>query len=122
MEEDEKPSADFAQALAEFDREQGATGRTDPTIGDKVRARIVSIGDEQCFVDFGGRSEGVLETRALRNDDGSLRYVVGDSLDLFVIHVQDRHRPRSRPDPSAARRRSAKRIATACRWSARSPR
>lgn len=104
-EDDEKPSTDFAQALAEFDREQGASSRTDPTVGDKVRARIVSIGDEQCFVDFGGRSEGVLETRALRNEDGSLRYVVGDSLDLFVIHVQDQITlaPSLKADPSVAK-------------------
>ncbi|MBK8229318.1 MAG: S1 RNA-binding domain-containing protein [Candidatus Eisenbacteria bacterium] len=87
--DEEKPSTDFAQALAAFEREQGPAHATDPVVGQKVRGRIVSLGEEQSFIDFGGRCEGVLESRALRDEDGGWKFAAGDMLDLYVIHVQD---------------------------------
>jgi hypothetical protein len=41
-------------------------------VGDKVRGRVISVGAEHLLVDYGGRSEGIAETRGYRNDDGTL--------------------------------------------------
>ena len=52
-------SADFAKMVEESD--VGAHSR-DVGVGDKVSGVIVRIGPELSFVDFGGRSEGVIKT------------------------------------------------------------
>ena len=57
--------------------------------GAKVRGKLVAIGDEHGMVDFGGRSEGVIETRHLKDEAGNPKHAVGDELDLFVLDAGD---------------------------------
>jgi small subunit ribosomal protein S1 len=91
-EPDESPSSDFARALEEFERgrpkAQAAAARN-VAPGTKVHGRIVAAGDDWLTIDFGGRSEGVAKTQPFRNDDGTLRVAVGDSLDMFVVESGD---------------------------------
>ncbi len=88
--DEEGPSAEFAAALQSFNREAPrAEPAREVTPGARVHGRIVSIGDEHLVVDFGGRSEGVAETRAFRNEDGSLRVEVGQEIDLYVTEAGD---------------------------------
>ena len=89
---DETPSEDFAKALQAYESgPQSAAAASDATrdlsVGDKVRGRVISIGDAHLLVDYGGRSEGIAEVRAWRNDDGTLRVSVGDELELFVVEA-----------------------------------
>ncbi len=106
---DEKPSEDFAQALAAYEAgARPAAAAADATrelaVGDKVRGRVISIGADVLLVDYGGRSEGAVETRAYRNEDGTLRVAVGDELDLFVVSAGEPVTLASsiRTDPRAA--------------------
>lgn len=106
---DEKPSEDFAQALAAYETEaRPAAAATDATrelaVGDKVRGRVISIGHDVLLVDYGGRSEGAVETRAYRNEDGTMRVAVGDDLELFVTSAGEPVTLASsmRTDPRAA--------------------
>lgn len=91
--EEESPSPEFAAALQSFEREApraaqaGAAREAEP--GTKVRGKIVSIGEEHLIVDFGGRSEGVAETRSFRNEDGTLRVATGEEIELFVLEAGD---------------------------------
>jgi len=89
----DQPSAEFAAALEAFERGSNTAparrATADLPPGTKVRGTVVSIGDEHALVDFGGRSEGVAETRHFRADDGSLRIAPGDALDLFVVEAGD---------------------------------
>jgi small subunit ribosomal protein S1 len=85
------PSDEFRRALEAYERRTRAAAAKgiDVTAGSKVRGTIVSIGDEQTLVDFGGRSEGVIETRHLRDESGTLRHAVGDALELWVVRADD---------------------------------
>ena len=53
--------------------------------GDKVSGVLAQIGAESSFVDFGGRSEGVIKTAELRDSEGQLGFSVGDPLEAFVV-------------------------------------
>lgn len=87
------PSA-FAEALAQFERgERGAAAAREAAgevaVGTRVHGRVVAIGDTHALVDFGGRSEGALDMRPFREDDGTPRIAVGDALDLYVVEAGD---------------------------------
>jgi len=92
---------DFARMLEQFD---SARGSDTPEVGAKVRGRIVQIGDETAFVDFGSRSEGALELLPYRDAEGKLTVQIGDELDLFVIDNQDQVvlAPSMKAEPTAA--------------------
>jgi len=49
---------------------------------------VVRLGDENCFIDFGGRSEGLIRTTELKGDDGEMAFSVGEPLEeAFVISL-----------------------------------
>src|SRR5439155_17124627 len=101
-----RSSEEFRKALEDFESRQGAVQRPKPeiTAGSRVRARIVSIGDRETLVDFGGRGEGVVETRHLRDETGTLTFRAGDSLDLVVVEAGDQVilAPALRAEPRAS--------------------
>jgi ribosomal protein S1 len=103
-----RPSDEFRQALADYEGDRpAAPGATaEPAAGSRVQARIVSISDKEALVDFGGRSEGVVETQFLRDEFGALRHEVGDVIDLVVVQAEDQVilAPSLRADPRAALR------------------
>lgn len=77
---------DFARMLAASDSAE--RGREHQP-GEKVSGVIVKIDGESAFVDFGGRSEGVIRTAELQDAAGALIYAVGDPLEAYVAAVQD---------------------------------
>jgi small subunit ribosomal protein S1 len=81
---------DFAKMLAEYEGPE--TGRSkkkrkEPTVGDEVRGRIISIGRDSAFVDLGAKSDGVIELSQLRDADGKLIVKEGDELTATVVEV-----------------------------------
>ncbi len=90
--DDAGPSKEFAQELEHFEHGKAATATAalkEVKAGAKVRGRLVAIGDEQSMVEFGGRSEGLIETRHLKDDAGALKHAVGDELELFVLEAAE---------------------------------
>jgi len=89
--DDAGPSTEFAQELEHFEHGQVATVSDLKQVapGAKVRGRLVAIGDEQSMVEFGGRSEGLVETRHLKDDAGALKHAVGDEIELFVLEAAE---------------------------------
>ncbi len=87
--------------LAAFEKTRGAGT---PEVGSKVRGKIVILGEDTSFVDFGGRSEGAIETALLRNHAGEMTYQTGDEVDLFVVANEDQVllAPSMRAEPSLA--------------------
>jgi len=91
------PSQDFARALEDFERGAGGHPATtasavvarDLAVGDKVRGRVVAIGDTHALVDYGGRSEALADLAAFRNEQGALGIAVGDAPELFVVESGD---------------------------------
>jgi small subunit ribosomal protein S1 len=63
------------------------TTRGMPNVGQKVSGKVVSIGDEQVFVDLGAKSEGMIEAAQLRNAEGQLTVKVGDRVDATVTAI-----------------------------------
>ena len=81
---------EFAKLLAEYEGPE--TGRSkkkrkEPTVGDEVRGRVISIGRDAAFVDIGAKSDGVIELTQLRDRDGTLTVKEGDELTATVVEV-----------------------------------
>ena len=92
--DDETPSTEFASALADYEHTQPAADASvaaaaKVAVGSKLKSTVVSVGDEHVLVDFGGRSEGLVETLHFKNEDGTLRVGVGDVLELYVVESGD---------------------------------
>lgn len=60
-----------------------------PRKGKRLAVKLVQIGEESCFVDYGGRSEGSLATSELKDKEGKLRHQLGDTLTVVVKSTGD---------------------------------
>jgi len=58
------------------------------TPGQKIRATIVGINDETTFLDVGGKSEGVLNSSELKDNEGTCKYQLGDQLDVYFLQTK----------------------------------
>ena len=109
---DTSSEEDFAAMFAASERETGQARRPRFAIGDRVRGKIVSIGQEVTVLELAGGGEGTLETLELRDEDGQLTVKEGDPLEARVDRarreagVRDAPaRPRSgRPSRTSPRR------------------
>jgi len=83
----EAPEESFAALLDSegkvADHNQNATS------GDRISGVLVKVTAENSFVDFGGRSEGVIKTSELQDADGKMVFDVGDPLEAFVVSDED---------------------------------
>jgi small subunit ribosomal protein S1 len=102
------PTEDFAAMLAASEQGAGRARRPKLTVGDRVRGKIVSIGNEVTVLELEGGGEGTLETLELRDDAGQLTVKAGDTLEARVVGLGDKagfvwlRRGTSRgPDPRA---------------------
>jgi small subunit ribosomal protein S1 len=75
---------DFASALAEFEAGKGDADKSGPKPGDRIKGKIISIGETNAFVDLGTKAEGQVELSELRDDDGNLTAEIGDEIDAVV--------------------------------------
>lgn len=56
--------------------------------GDRVNARIVALDDDNVFVDLGTKAEGVIDRNDLIEKDGTLPYVIGDTVQVYVVDTR----------------------------------
>jgi small subunit ribosomal protein S1 len=84
-----KESDDFATLLAEFEQRRNGTPEPSLQVGMKVSGKVVSVGEDQVFVDLGGKTEGIMDAAALRGEDGSLSVGVGDAVEAAVTAVDE---------------------------------
>ncbi|MEY4616414.1 MAG: hypothetical protein RJB66_1374 [Pseudomonadota bacterium] len=56
--------------------------------GDKITGEILSIGKEESFVATGTTIDGLVLTSELKDADGTMKYKVGDKIDLFVTQIK----------------------------------
>ncbi|WP_462321096.1 30S ribosomal protein S1 [Halochromatium sp.] len=77
---------DFEALLKELEKtEQALAAR--PKVGDRVQGTIIEIGEEHAFVDIGGKAEATMELTNLRDADGQINKVVGDTIEAAVTGV-----------------------------------
>lgn len=79
-------SEDFGALLAEYDK-SATPRRKDPKLGETVRGRVVSIGNEAVFIDLGAKAEGMMDIVQLRDESGQLRVKLGDEIEGRVIET-----------------------------------
>lgn len=85
MAQDNQENQDFGTILADYEQEGGEVAPAEgPKVGDKVSGQIVSIGEENAFVNIGGKAEGTIELAQIRNDQGELTVAVGDTLEAVI--------------------------------------
>src|SRR5262245_22322885 len=80
---DETASEDFAALLARSE--------TGPVleIGQVVKGRVILVGEENVFVDVGGKGEAWIERGELTDEAGRLRVRVGDEVEATVVSTGD---------------------------------
>jgi small subunit ribosomal protein S1 len=83
---EENSSTTMADLLKEYDRKE--TKRLH--VGDKVRVEIISISKDTLFVDTGMKIDGTVEIAELLDENGSLPYRIGDTLELYVMSIRSR--------------------------------
>ena len=93
-------SADFGAMLAESP--QHKPGRLKP--GQKVSARIAHMGGEVAFLDLGGKGEGIIDLRELRNDKGDLLAHPGETIEGYVLSLAEGNVVVTRSVPKGAGR------------------
>ena len=79
----------FASLLRQFEREQSSPRKRGPQVGDKVRGKVVSIGQDHVFIDLGAKSEGAMDVEELTDADGQLSVAVGDAIEAVVIREDE---------------------------------
>lgn len=82
-ESQEETSEDFAQLLSERETAD-ADQAPEPKAGDKVTGTLIQLGETECFIDYGGRSELPISTADLCNEEGDLQHVIGDTITAYV--------------------------------------
>ena len=97
---DENGDANFAALFAEA----GSGKRQRLSAGSKVTGKVAHLGAEVALLDLGGKGEGIIDLRELRNDAGELTAHLGDSIDGFVLSAQDGNVVITRSVPKGAGR------------------
>ncbi|MFT5365171.1 MAG: small subunit ribosomal protein S1 [Candidatus Latescibacterota bacterium] len=79
------PSTEFAELLAESDQKDN---HQEVSVGEKVTGTVQSMSNSVAFVDYGGRSEASIDLQEFRDDDGELKYNLGDTLEAYVVSTE----------------------------------
>ena len=78
----------FAEMFETSQKEGGMPARRAVRVGEKVSGTIFQLGADTAFVSLGGgKSEAQIELRELKDDEGILRFGVGDTLEAHVVET-----------------------------------
>lgn len=83
---EDAPSTEFASLLEEVPEKEGVQ---EVSVGQRVSGKIQEIGDSYAFVDFGWRSEAVINLEDLRDRKGDIQYAPGDPIEAYVASIED---------------------------------
>ena len=93
-------SADFAAMFAQTEQQKPGKLRT----GQKISARIAHLGGEVAFLDLGGKGEGIIDLRELRNEKGDLLVNPGETIEGYVLSLTEGNVVVTRSVPKGAGR------------------
>ncbi len=99
-----QPGADEGGDFAALFASAGSGKRQRLSAGAKVTGKIAHLGAEVALLDLGGKGEGIIDLRELRDDKGELTAHLGDSIDGFVLSAQDGNVVVTRSVPKGAGR------------------
>ncbi|HET9751594.1 MAG TPA: S1 RNA-binding domain-containing protein, partial [Myxococcales bacterium] len=93
-------NADFGALLAESQQQKPGKLR----VGQKVSAKVAHLGGEVAFLDLGGKGEGIIDLRELRDDKGELLVQAGGTIDGYVLSLSEGNVVVTRSVPKGAGR------------------
>ncbi|HVP59044.1 MAG TPA: S1 RNA-binding domain-containing protein [Myxococcaceae bacterium] len=77
----------FAEMLEAQAKTEVGTHRRLPRIGERVTGTIFQLGADTAFLTLGGRTEAMIDLRELKDDEGILRFGVGDTVEAHVVEA-----------------------------------
>ena len=77
----------FAELFAASTKHEGGMARRMPRVGEKVSATIFQLGAETAFATLPSKHEAMIELNELKDEEGILRFGVGDVLEAYVIEA-----------------------------------
>ena len=77
----------FAELFAASTKHEGGMARRMPRVGEKVSATIFQLGAETAFATLPSKHEAMIELDELKDEEGILRFGVGDVLEAYVIEA-----------------------------------
>jgi len=63
--------------------------KDDLQIGDKLTAKIISIGKNTVFMETGTKIDGTVERAELLDDEGNMPFSEGDEIELYVVALDE---------------------------------
>lgn len=63
--------------------------RDDLQVGDRISAKIISIGKNIVFIDTGTKVDGTVEYAELLDDEGNMPFSEGDEIELYVVAIDE---------------------------------
>jgi len=77
-----------SQSFAEMFEQSGKdVGKRLPKVGEKIRAKIFQLGADTAFLSLGGKSEAMIDLGELKDEEGILRFGVGDEIEAHVVET-----------------------------------
>ena len=77
----------FAEMYEAHAKQEGGTHRRLPRVGERVTGTIFQLGADTAFLTLGGRTEAMIDLRELKDDEGILRFGVGDTVEAHVVEA-----------------------------------
>ena len=87
---DETPdNEEKEESFAELFESYSFGMKDDLQIGDKITAKIISIGKDAVFMDAGTKVDGIVERAELLDDEGNMPFSEGDEIELYVVALDE---------------------------------
>lgn len=80
---------DEEESFAELLESYSFNMKDDLQIGDKITAKIISIGKNTVFIDTGTKLDGTVERAELLDDEGNMAFSEGDEIELYVVALDE---------------------------------
>ena len=77
----------FAEMYEAHAKQEGGGHRKMPRVGERVTGTIFQLGADTAFLTLNGRTEAMIDLRELKDDEGILRFGVGDTVEAHVVEA-----------------------------------
>ena len=87
--DNQNPNAEEEQSFEELLESYTDGMNEDIQVGDQVRGKIISIGQDTVYMDTGTKIDGVVEKAELLDENGELPFSTGDVIELYVVAMTE---------------------------------
>ncbi|SDB51692.1 SSU ribosomal protein S1P [Desulfonatronum thiosulfatophilum] len=76
------------QSFAEMFEASEMEMKPELRVGNRIKGKIIAVGEEMVYVDTGTKSDGVIDKHELLDKDGAFSMREGDEVELYVVSMQ----------------------------------